>query len=205
MGPDLCCRNVTCGTSHRTSSIKEGSRDVCSCPAECFCATAPQNPPCSCCCPHGCQQDSHQSSQPFHTVSAVPAGLAALCVTSGFVCPCLAASVLCCHLSVIPGVPVVLGVSQVLCGCNPAMPAWRCFSQGFHPQLQKCVEDLPWFVLAFCASFSSGLRQSGVAAALILSPLGLWLSGPAIALFELFLQFLHWKVAQESHDLASES
>lgn len=72
---------------------------------------------------------------------------------SRFVCPCLVVSVLCCHLSVVPGVSVILGVSQVLGGWNPAMPAWRCFSWGFHPQLGMCVEDLPWLVLAFCASF----------------------------------------------------
>lgn len=66
------------------------------------------------------------------------------------------------------------------------MPAWRCFSQGFHSQLGMCVEDLP---LLSVPALGSELLQSGVAAALILSPLGLCLSGPAIALFELFLQF----------------
>lgn len=45
-------------------------------------------------------------------------------------------------------------------------------------------------------ALGSGLLQSGVAAALTLSPLGLWLSAPVIALFELFLQFLHWSLAQ---------
>lgn len=38
-------------------------------------------------------------------------------------------------------------------------------------------------------ALDSGLLQSGVAAALILSPLGLCPSGPAIALFELFIHF----------------
>lgn len=48
------------------------------------------------------------------------------------------------------------------------------------------VEDLPWFSVP---ALGSGLLHSGVTAALILSPLGLCLSGPAIVLFELFLQF----------------
>lgn len=45
-------------------------------------------------------------------------------------------------------------------------------------------------------ALGSGLLHSGVAAVLILVSLGLWLSGPAIALSELFLQFLHWSLAQ---------
>lgn len=192
LGADLWCRSVTCGTSHRSSSIKDGVGMLSSCPAGCFCATAPENPPCSCCCPHGCQQDSHQSSQPFHAVTAVPAGLAALCVPSGFVCSCLAVSVLCCHLSVVPGLSVVLGVSQVLCGCNPAMPARRCFSQGFHPQLGMCVEDLPWPVLTFCASF--GLWAAAVWGGCCPNSQPPW-AVALWALFELFLQFLHWSLA----------
>lgn len=135
----MCCRDVTSGSRHRSSSIKEEVGMLYLSSWVSLCSPAPENPSCSC----GCQQDSHQSSQPFHTVTAVPTGLPALCGTSGFVWPCLATPVLCCHLSVVPGVPVVLGMSQVLCGCNPAMPAWRCFSQGFHPQLGISVEDLP--------------------------------------------------------------
>lgn len=59
-------------------------------------------------------------------------------------------------------------------------------------------------------ALGSGLLHSGVAAALVLSPLRLWLSGPAIALSELFLQFLHWSLAQgqpqsrDSHELSSD-
>lgn len=84
---------------------------------------------------------------PFHTVAGVPAGLAVPCVTSGFACRCLATSVLCCHLSVIPG------VSQVLCGSVPAVPAQRCFSQGSHPRAGDMRRGSPLTcVLAFCTS-----------------------------------------------------
>lgn len=81
--------------------------------------------------------------QPFHTVAGVPAGLAARCVTSGFACRCLATSVLCSHLSVVPGVSVVSGISRVLCGSVLVVPAQGCFSQGSYPQAGTCVEDLP--------------------------------------------------------------
>lgn len=105
------------------------------CPGGCFCAAVPENPPC-CCCLRAVSRIpiSHAwRCLPFHTIPAVPARLAARCVTSRFACWCLAMSILCCHFSVIPG------MSQVLSGSVPAMPAQRCFSQG----LGTHIKDLP--------------------------------------------------------------
>lgn len=101
---------------------------------------------------------------------------------------------------------VVLGVSQVLVAeilqslCEDASPKGSTLSWGC---VLRISPGLCWLSVP---ALGSGLLQARVAAALILSPLGLWLSRPAIALFELLLQFLPWNVAQgQPEDLASDS
>ncbi|XP_054063769.1 uncharacterized protein LOC128912279 [Rissa tridactyla] len=136
---------IACGIGHGSSSVKERGR--CTCPDGCFCVTTPENPPCFCCCRCGCQQNPHQSSgemPAFPHRRRCPSGAGSvLC----HVWVCLATSVLCCHLSVVPGVSVVPGISRVLCG---SVPARGSFSQGSYPQAGTCVEDFPSCALAFC-------------------------------------------------------
>lgn len=76
---------------------------------------------------------------PFHSIPAVPAGLAACCVMSRFACWCLATSVRCCHLSVIPGF-------VWLCSCS------ACTEMLLPRAGDMCQGSPLTCVLAFCTS-----------------------------------------------------